>query len=170
MIFDDSTAFIPLFAIAAVAFISFFLLLIINRRKTARVSFIVYAADVVIFAGSLFTAIQTMNSGDYSDFAQVLLLAVLTAVIILIPYLVILCTFEPKKIEKLVPKFVNKKNSGAAQAAQGADNGEVKKAGLSDEDKKFLNISRVFMEKATASYNDENGLSVLLDYINKTIK
>ncbi len=170
MIFDDSTAFIPLLAIAAVAFVSFFLLVIINRRKTARVSFIAYLADAVIFGGSLFTAIQTLSTGYFSDFSDILILSILIAAVLIVPYLVILCTFEPKKIEKLVPKFVNKKNSAAAQALQATDAaGEVKK-GLSEDDKRLLNISRIFMEKATASYNDENGLTVLLDYINKTIE
>lgn len=166
--FDKSLAYIPLFALAALSAAIFVLLLIVKKRKTARVSFISFISVFILFAGSITAGIRSSASEDY---VLIMMLSVIAAAVLELPYLLVLITFEPQKFDKLVPKFVNRRAQLASQAAEVQQQAvEKQKTELTEDDKKFLNISRNFLEQATHTYSDENGSSVLLDYISKTIR
>ena len=105
MILDDKFAYIPLFAVSVICAFLFVLFLLIRKKKTARVSFIALLSDLILGAGSLIAAVKEIT-GEGNSFVY---FAVVTSIaaLILIPYCIILYTFEPKKIEKLVPHYVN---------------------------------------------------------------
>ncbi|MCR5219161.1 MAG: SpoIIE family protein phosphatase [Treponema sp.] len=158
-------------ATAIVAALLFVMLIIIKKRKTARVSFIIFLSDLMVLGGSLYAAYKSTLHGN-KDAAFIFTSAILAAAFLLIPYALMLCTFEPKKFEKLVPAFMNKAALRAQQAKEAAELAieEKKRSELSGNDESILNISRAFMDQATVSFSDENGMNLLLDYINNTIR
>lgn len=168
---NNNVAYIPMAATAIVAALVFLMLIIIKKRKTARVSFILFLSDLVILAGSLYSAYKSTIIG-VRDAHFIFACTVLAAAFLLVPYALMLSTFEPKKFDKLVPAFVNKKALKAQQAKEEEELAveEKKKAELSENDETILSISRDFMDKASASLTDENGMNTLLDYINTTVR
>ncbi|WP_296830582.1 SpoIIE family protein phosphatase [Treponema sp.] len=168
---NNNVAYIPMAATAIVAALLFVMLIIIKKRKTARVSFIIFLSDLMVLGGSLYAAYKSTLHGN-KDAAFIFTSAILAAAFLLIPYALMLCTFEPKKFEKLVPAFMNKAALRAQQAKEAAELAieEKKRSELSGNDESILNISRAFMDQATVSFSDENGMNLLLDYINNTIR
>ena len=85
----------------------------IKKRKTARISFIFYVSDIIIALLCFKTAITNLVSGDYETGNALVTMAtgLFLAGLALIAYCLVLCTFEPQKIAKLVPKSVNSKIS-----------------------------------------------------------
>ncbi|MBB5218118.1 sigma-B regulation protein RsbU (phosphoserine phosphatase) [Treponema rectale] len=168
---NNNVAYIPMAATAIVAALLFVMLIIIKKRKTARVSFILFLSDLTVLIGSLYAAYKINQRGN-TDAVFIFTAVIAAASFLLIPYALMLCTFEPKKFEKLVPVFVNKAALKAQQAKEAAENAieEKKRAELSAGDETILNISRAFMNQAASSFNDENGMNLLLDYINKTVR
>ena len=105
MILSDEYAYVPPFAISIIALIVFFLLMGIKKKSTARVSFIAFLSTFIIFGGSLYTGTHLLN-GDTS--ANLIFgLSLVVAFLLIVPYCIVLCTCEPKKIEKLVPHSYN---------------------------------------------------------------
>ncbi len=172
LIFTNNIAYIPLFATAIVAGLILILLISVKHKKTAGVSFVLILSDLIVLCSSLFCAVKLSArrppDGVYTFFIS----SICIAAFILIPYLIMLATFEPKENIKLVPPYVNKKARKALEEAkkQEKEEEEKKATELSQGDEALLNISRDFMVKSTQSFTEENGLSLLLDYINKTIK
>ena len=167
MTFTDSYAYIPLFALAGVAAIVFILLLIVRHKQTARVSFITLIADLLLLGASLAGAIACLR--DSGNALMILSFFSFIAAFLFIPYGIILCTFEPKKIDRLVPPAFNR----LAQAQVPAQNTEEEKedSASTRADPHLLEINKNIMLKASQAYgSEESGLSSLLDYINKTIK
>ncbi len=168
MTFTDSYAYIPLFAMAFVALVLFVLLIFVRNKKTARVSFITFTADILLFIACMTGAIGSLTSDSGNAF-MITAFILFIASFLFIPYCIILCTFEPKKIEKLVPPAFNKmaeKNAGMQAEVSSQEESSIAKA-----DSKMLDINKNFMSKATEAYSaGESGTNALLDFINKTIK
>lgn len=167
MTFNDSFAYIPIFAIAIVALVLLPLLFIVRKRSTARVSFIVFAADLILFVSSLITGSRLL-SGNADGSAMVFYaVSILIALFLFIPYGYMLATFEPKKIDVLVPHSYNEKVQKMAEQSQKA---EEKSRDLSENELSLMDINRDFMAQAATAYTSDQGYNSFLNYINKTIK
>ena len=111
MTFNDRFAYIPLFAIAAMALVLMVLLIISKKRSTARVSFVIFAADIIVIIASIIAG-SMFVSGNGSGTAMAFYgCALAVAIFLVVPYGIMLSTFEPKKIDKLVPKSYNERNA-----------------------------------------------------------
>lgn len=168
ILFENTFAYIPLFAITAVSVIMLILFSAIKKKKTARISFIAYLSTIMIGTGSFISAVKVLFSEDQSNAFGFFACAVVMAAVIIIPYAIVLCTFEPKEIRKLVPHSVNEAEKSTAQAY--AQVIEAKSIQTTDEESRALQLSYGFSAKATECFSDKNGLSSLLDYVNKTIR
>jgi sigma-B regulation protein RsbU (phosphoserine phosphatase) len=171
MALTDNFAYIPLFAVCIIASVILFLLMRIKNKGTARVSFILFTATVVVLFTSLVAAIMQLTGGGGEEpkaFA-VFATGILFAAFLLIPYCLMLTLFEPQQIVKLVPKSVNRAAAAREQAARAEQTDTQQLLSDSSYDSKILDISRDFMVHAADSYMSEGGLSTFLDYINKTI-
>ena len=171
MALTDNFAYIPLFAVCIIASVILFLLMRIKNKGTARVSFILFTATVVVLFTSLVAAIMQLTGGGEEEpkaFA-VFATGILFAAFLLIPYCLMLTLFEPQQIVKLVPKSVNRAAAAREQAARAEQTDTQQLLSDSSYDSKILDISRDFMVHAADSYMSEGGLSTFLDYINKTI-
>lgn len=164
MILSDEYAYVPPFAISIIALIVFFLLMGIKKKSTARVSFIAFLSTFIIFGGSLYTGTHLLNGDTSANLIFGLSLAV--AFLLVVPYCIVLCTCEPKKIEKLVPHSYN-----AAIEKQNADlSTPVSSMEVTEEDSHILELSYDFSAKSAEAFADEDGMSLLLNHINKTIR
>ncbi|MGN0730063.1 GAF domain-containing SpoIIE family protein phosphatase [Treponema sp.] len=169
MILDDKFAYIPLFAVSVICTFLFVLFILIRKKKTARVSLIALLADLIIGIGSLVAALKEVaGEGNYFAYFSA---AVSIAALILIPYCIILYTFEPKKIEKLVPHYVNVAEEKSYSEAIMKQTAQQQKLNQPDEaESRAIEISYSFSAKASEALSEKNGMNTLLDYINKTIK
>ncbi|MBP3367075.1 MAG: SpoIIE family protein phosphatase [Treponema sp.] len=167
MILDDQFAYIPLFALAAIAVLVFILLLAVRKKSTARVSFIAFLSVLLIGAGSLAAAIKSAAGADGG--LALFALSVAAAAVIVIPYCIVLCTFEPKEIRKLVPHSENQMQQAFIQPAeeQAAQEPALRPDG---HDSKAIEISYAFTAKASEAFSSEDGISRLLDFANTTIR
>ena len=164
MSYIDSIAFIPLFGISFITILIFAFLIFIQKKKTARVSFITFLATAVIAVASLLSAIRLISSpSDFINIMQVYAFVLCGVSILFVPYCIMLCTFEPKKIEKLVPPSYNKAKNEASAVMEGtASKAEIELR------ENLLKLSKDFMLKASASIASKDGLTELLDHINKS--
>ena len=167
---NDSYAYIPLFASAAVTLVIFILLFFIKRKSTARVSFVAFTATLLIAVGLFASGIINLGTHYESSSNSLFFLSIFIfiASLLVLPYCIILTTFEPKKIEKLVSPSANKKEEIQAAFVQVA--APEKTEEVSEQDSKILNLSKSFMTHAIESFSNEDGLNDLLKYINLTIK
>ncbi|MBQ1833871.1 MAG: SpoIIE family protein phosphatase [Treponema sp.] len=164
---NDTFAHIPLFATAAIASILLVLLLISRKRSTARVSFTVLIADIILLSSSLAAGIMIVSGEEISSALFFFSIALFLAAFLVLPYGIMLSTFEPKKIEKLVPKSYNEKNERLSEQVQKAPE---KNGDLSEDELAMLDVNRDFMVHAAGAYDSDQGYNDFLDYINKTIK
>ncbi len=149
------------------AFAMLILLFISKKRSTARVSFTVFAADIIVLFASIIAGSMVL-SGNESGTAMVFYGVSLTvAAFLVLPYCILLSTFEPKKIEKLVPKSYNERTEKAAETVQKL---QEKTGELSEDEMAMLDINRDFMVHAAIAYDSDQGYNSFLDYINNTIK
>lgn len=167
MKFDDNFAYIPLFAIAFIALLLLVLLVVSKKRSTARVSFIVFLSDIIVLVASLVAGAMFLGGNGSGTAALFFSVASFVAVALLLPYCIVLSTFEPKKIDKLVPKSYNEK---AAKTVEQTQRTEEKTGVLSEDDLSLMDINRDFMVHAAMAYDSDQGYNNFLDYINKTIK
>lgn len=165
MTFNDSFAYIPLFATAAAAFVILILLVIIKKRNTARVSFITFIADVLVLVASLICALKPTSTDPSQDSLILIATVLFISAFLFIPYCIVLSTFTPKKIEKL-SLFASSKQAAAPAVSADTDQ---KLAELSEKDISLLDISRDFMVRAADAFASEKGMNDLLDFINNTI-
>ncbi|MCR5621877.1 MAG: SpoIIE family protein phosphatase [Treponema sp.] len=170
MALDDSFAYLPLLGIAALSCILLILVSAIKKKGSARVSVVMYMGLLIVLVSSLSAALKNhgMENGSGGNAFVTFTVGVLLAAILTVPYCIILLTFEPKKIPKLVPRSTNRKLEEAERAQS-----ETKKTDNADSDAyegKILEISRDFMLEASKSYEGSDGMQSLLDYINKTIE
>ncbi|MBP5442817.1 MAG: SpoIIE family protein phosphatase [Treponema sp.] len=169
MTFDNAYVYIPLFAIAALSLVLLVLLLIARKRSTARVSFITIASNVIIIVSSIICAIASltgkMTNGSFMFFC----LSIFVIAFILVPYGAMLAMFEPKKIDKLVPKSYNEAALKAREQGQ-KQKSEDKANELSEEEFSLMDINRDFMAKASQAFGSDKGYNSFLEYINHTIR
>ena len=168
MNFDDSYAYIPLLATAAFSVLLLVLLVIIRRRSTARVSFITFIATGLIFFSSIITAFSLLSGNTNGNAFIWHTIILFFALFLFLPYCLVLATFEPKKIDKLVPKSKNIELS--QQASTPSDSTLQQQKELSEIDLSMLDISRDFMVHASDAYISDKGMTTFLEYINNTIK
>ncbi len=171
MALDDSFAYLPLFGIAALSFVLIVLVSAIKKKGSARISSVMHLSLLILLASSLIAAVtklgedpDTVGNGFIVFGVGVLIAATLT-----VPYCVMLLTFEPKKLQKLVPRSTNRRIEEAerqAQKAEGKNNDDSSEA----YDSKILEISREFMLQASKSYEGDDVMQRFMDYINKTIE
>ncbi len=173
MTLNDSFAYMPLFAVTVECVLLLLLFSTIKKRKTARISFIFYVSVSIIAILSLKTAVINLTNGSYETGNSLITMAtgLFLAGIVLIAYCLILCTFEPQKITKLVPRSVNSKLAEGESQSLLSKNSEKKSGSseLSAFDLKIMDLGRDFLTKASDSYISEDGFSTLLDYLNKAI-
>lgn len=170
MTLDDSFAYLPLFAVSFISIILVVLLCAVRKKGSARVSFVHILSFVIIALTSFIGAtVLKVSEGKTSNGMTIAIMGLVFAGFISIPYCIMLITFEPKKIVKLVPKMVNRRLENAEKLSkeQEKDKDESK---MSAYDVKMLDIGREFMLRASKAYNEENGLQALLDFINQNIK
>ncbi|MBQ6565719.1 MAG: SpoIIE family protein phosphatase [Treponema sp.] len=170
MALDDSFAHLPLYGVAALSLILLVLVSAIKKKGSARISSVMYMSLVILFVSSLAGAFikQHEEPGTIGNSFIVFSVGVLAAAVLSIPYCVMLLTFEPKEIRKLVPRSGNRKLEEADRLRQK----EESQAGADASgayDTKILELSREFMLEASKSYEGEDGMQGLLDNINKTI-
>ncbi|MCR5605640.1 MAG: SpoIIE family protein phosphatase [Treponema sp.] len=154
----DAFAYIPLLATAGVALLLFIFLLIIKKRKSAKISFIVFLSLIILIIGILYTVI---NPGLMS-----LALTLFGATFIFIPFCAITITLpaikesEKKKEDSISQQETPTANSPAYPIIEK----------LSDDQKDLLDISRDFVLQSYNAFSDrKEGLSKLLSNINKTL-
>lgn len=167
MNFSNSFAYIPLFAIAGISLVVFILLLLVRGKKTARISFISLLGIAVLGIGSAILAVIQLTDPDNDQFMFIYFAAVFGSLFLFLPYSIILLTFEPKKIEKLVSPKYNQQIEKVNTIVEAKEklNGE-----LGENDKTMLDISQQFMVKASECFNADNNMNALLDYVNTTIR
>ncbi len=168
MIFNENFAPITFFLVSVICVFLFVLFLVIRKKSTARVSFIVLLDDLIVLFGSLVTGLR-LTGGDEKAFV-IFSVSVAFAALITLPYLFILCTFEPKKIEKLVPHSVNVAEEKSYADAILQTKVQEKSLETSESDSRAFEINYLFTEKASEALSEENGINDLLDLINKTVK
>lgn len=168
ILLENAFAYIPLFAITLISIVMLVLFSFIKKKKTARISFIAYLVTILLGAGSLISGIQIYALENPTQAFGIFAFAAAIAAFIVIPYAIVLCTFEPKEIRKLVPRSKNTEEISAAQAY--AQVIESKSLEATEEESRALEISYDFSAKATESFSSKNGLSLLLDHVNKTIR
>lgn len=164
---NDSFAYIPLFALTAIAALLLLLLVIVRKKSTARVSFIAMGAVGLLLVASLFGAVSVLRGNSDQKAFLNFITCIMVGSIVFIPYLIMLATFEPKKIDKLVPKSFNER---ALKAAEQVKKVEEKPKELSESDKVLMDINRDFMAHSAEAYASDDGYGTFLSYINKTIK
>lgn len=170
MALDDSFAHLPLYGVAALSLILLVLVSAIKKKGSARISSVMYMSLVILFICSIIAAFikQQEEPGTIGNGFIVFSVGVLAAAVLSIPYCIMLLTFEPKEIRKLVPRSVNRRLEEADRLRQR----EESQAGADASgayDTKILELSREFMLEASKSYEGEDGMQGLLDNINKTI-
>lgn len=168
LILDDQFAYIPLFSLAAIAVLIFILLLAVRKKSTARVSFIAFLSVLLIGAGSLAAAVKSL-SGESGALA-LLAVFVAAAAAVMLPYCVVLCTFEPKEIRKLVPRSENEAQQAFVHqeaAPQLAEEAMIQPDG---HESKAIEISYEFAAKASEAFSSADGINRLLDFANTTIR
>lgn len=172
MTLNDSIAYMPLFAVTVECVLLLLLFSAIKKKSTARISFIFYVSIIIIGISCFNVAITNLSSGDYETGKSLVTLATGLFIVgfVLIAYCLVLCTFEPKKIEKLVPRSVNTKITETEKqtVTQKIDKTSDSKD-VSSYNVKILDLGRDFLTKASDSYASEDGFTTLLDYINKNI-
>lgn len=170
MLLKDELAYIPLFATSVVATLILVLLFLIKKKSTARISFVAYLATILIILGTLITGFENLNNNIKSNSSMLFIMSafLFCAVFVVLPYCIILYTFEPKKIEKLVPPSANKNNVIASTSIQ--EEQIVNKTELSQVDNKILELGKKFIREASVSFSKENGIGDLLNLINVNIK
>lgn len=166
MILDDQFIYIPLFSLAFLCATIAVLFLAIRKKSTARISFVAILSSLIIAAGSLVAGLKIVTGGENAF--SVFVIAVDLAALFIVPYGIILCTFEPKEIRKLVPHSQNEatqeyENVQKAQEAQ-------KSLQPDENESRALELSYEFAEKAAESFSSEDGLTQLLDCVNKSIR
>ncbi len=165
MILDDTYAYIPLFAVSVISAVLFLLFISIRKKNTARISFIAFFATLIVIAGSIYSAVRLIIGAKnaFLIFGTVMALAIL----VIIPYGIMLCTFEPQKFIKLVPHSVNEAAEEALKKQQEEErNMQLKEKGS---DSKILQLSYEFSEYAASVYAAKDGINDLLTFINKGI-
>lgn len=167
MNFTNNFAFIPLFAIAGISLVIFVMLLLVRRKSTARISFVILVGILTLGVFSAVLAGIQLTNPENDKILFIYFAALFVALFLFIPYVIVLLTFEPKKIEKLVsPKYnaqIEKANS--IQEAKEKINNE-----LGEKDITMLDISQQFMIKAAECFNADSNMNPLLDFVNTTIK
>ena len=148
----------------------FFLLIRARQKSSGRVSLIVLLADLIAAVGALYSAFSQLSGKNNTLFSFAMVLMVVA--IVLLPYCIMLCTFEPRKIDKLVSHSVNEKEeqSYAQAAAQVQQMKQGKALDVDEEDSRALKISYSFAAKASDAFSSEDGVSLLLDFVNKTVR
>ena len=151
----DAFAYIPLIATFFVAVILFSFLIAINKKRSARISFIVFLSIIILLCGIIYTLIHPGM--------MVLSMSVFCAVFIFIPYCVITVTFPSKKIE------VNETEDAKKQTVEQAIYPETNLQ-LDDEKKDLLDISLDFIKYSENLFSDrKEGLTKVMEHINKTL-
>lgn len=145
----DAIAYIPLFCTAIVSIVLFAFLIIVKRRKTAKVSTILLLSIFILFLACIYTA---LNPG-----ITYFVLMLLVAGVVLIPYVVMLAFGKPKeevKRQVLTEEQPLKKVETIIE--------EVKpdEINLIEQGKEFIAI-------ASEGFGKKEGLQNLLNEINK---
>ncbi len=151
----DAFAYIPLLATVFVAIVLFALLMAINKKRSARISFIVFLSIVILAGGVIYTLVHPG--------LMILSMSIFCAVFIFLPYCIITVMLPAKKIEKEDEDVEIKPTESVAQVP--ATNIE-----LSDTQKDLLDLSLDFVVFSEKSFSDrKDGLAHVLEHINKTL-
>ena len=153
----DAFAYIPLLATIFVAVILFSFLVAINKKRSARISFIVFLAIIILLSGVIYTLIHPGM--------MILSMSVFCAVFIFIPYCVITITLPSKKIEV-------KENDSSDVKKQSKEQNILPETNLQldDTQKDLLDISLDFIKYSETLFSDrKEGLTKVMEHINKTL-
>ena len=95
----DAFAYIPLLATVFVAIAIFCLLSAINKKRSAKISFIAFLSIVILVCGIIYTLVHPG--------LMVLSMSIFCASFIFLPYCVITVLLPAKKLEKIEKKNAN---------------------------------------------------------------
>lgn len=146
---SDAVAYIPLFGTAILASVLFVFLAVIKSRRTAKVSYLSFLSLAIIIGASVYTALHP----GMMKFALLILLAAA----IEIPYLIMLAFGKPKekaREEHTEPQEQEKKPETIIE--------DIRPDEIS-----LVETGRSFVQIASDSFGKKDGLSNLLDAINK---
>ncbi len=170
MALSNSLANIFLIATSAISLVIFVLLFIIKKKSTARVSYVAFLSALSGMGGSIATLIANINSEDSESISLLIIsIAFFVISILVLAYCIVLCTFEPKVISKLVPHSVNEATK-KLEAEMGAEAIKKDLISFTENDKKSMDMVKGFINQSSMSFTSENGMTDLLNYINTTIK
>ena len=151
----DAFAYIPLLATVFVAIVLFALLMAINKKRSARISFIVFLSIVILAGGVIYTLVHPG--------LMILSMSIFCAVFIFLPYCIITVMLPAKKIEKEDEDVEIKPTESVAQVP-------TTNIELSDTQKDLLDLSLDFVVFSEKSFSDrKDGLAHVLEHINKTL-
>ncbi len=152
----DAFAYIPLLATVFVAIAIFCLLSAINKKRSAKISFIAFLSIVILVCGIIYTLVHPG--------LMVLSMSIFCASFIFLPYCVITVLLPAKKLEK-----IEKKNANTIDTTVVPQTPEMNLS-LDDAKKDLLDISLDFIVFSESAFSDrKEGLSRLLSHINQTL-
>jgi sigma-B regulation protein RsbU (phosphoserine phosphatase) len=152
----DAFAYIPLLATVFVAIAIFCLLSAINKKRSAKISFIAFLSIVILVCGIIYTLVHPG--------LMVLSMSIFCASFIFLPYCVITVLLPAKKLEK-----IEKKNANTIDTTVVPQTPEMNLS-LNDAKKDLLDISLDFIVFSESAFSDrKEGLSRLLSHINQTL-
>lgn len=152
----DAFAYIPLLATVFVAIAIFCLLSAINKKRSAKISFIAFLSIVILVCGIIYTLVHPG--------LMVLSMSIFCASFIFLPYCVITVLLPAKKLEK-----AEKKNVSTIDTTVVPQTPEMNLS-LDDAKKDLLDISLDFIVFSESAFSDrKEGLSRLLSHINQTL-
>ena len=152
----DAFAYIPLLATVFVAIAIFCLLSAINKKRSAKISFIAFLSIVILVCGIIYTLVHPG--------LMVLSMSIFCASFIFLPYCVITVLLPSKKLEK-----IEKKNANTIDTTVVPQTPEMNLS-LDDAKKDLLDISLDFIVFSESAFSDrKEGLSRLLSHINQTL-
>lgn len=152
----DSFLNIPILASIACGIVLFALLLIAKIRNTARVSIVAFLAIGVILAGLCYSTIT--GYGFY------FILCIAIAAFLFIIYGFVLAFSHPQKRNEMA--------SSKKEKSVSLPQTEIDQQTLIENSKKYeeqIKNTNILIEKASAFFNSENGLTSFFDYFNKLL-
>lgn len=147
----DTFAYIPLIATAVLATVMCVLLAVVRIRNTARVSYILFLVLIIVVVGVLRVVLRPTLYPLMTLGAMCLLICVL-----IVPYAIMLCTFDPKK------KEIKDKSSTTKEATPVVETIVQK---LEPKQINLLDDCRSFIIKATEGYGEKDGVIAMLEFV-----
>ncbi|MCF0242247.1 MAG: SpoIIE family protein phosphatase [Treponema sp.] len=161
----DAFVSIPLIIASGLGFLIILALFISKLRNSARPSFVLFLASLVMVAGPLYLLVMKLNGKDPQVF-QILIINILSEFILFV-YAFILALSNPQKWEE---KKSSKKNS---QDSKGSidSNSVSKEVYLAEKDRynKIIAVNKDLITRVSTFFSSDKSMENFLDYCNQLI-